>query len=56
MERLLLISLKDKTSQTSGKVYAVQEGSIGEFIAKYLTPDTIVLIDTVDTFVSDSIE
>ena len=52
MERLLLISLKDKSSQTSGKVYAVEESSIGEFVAKHLTPDTIILIDTVDTFVS----
>lgn len=52
MERLLLVSLKDKNSQTSGKVYAVEEGSIGEFIAKHLTPNSIILVDTVDTFVS----
>lgn len=52
MKRLLLVSLKDKNSQTSGKIYAVEEGSIGEFIAKHLTPNLIILVDTVDTFVS----
>lgn len=56
MEKLLLISLKDKNSQTSGKVYAVKENSLGQFISKYLTPDTIILIDTVDSFCSDSEE
>lgn len=52
MKRLLLVSLKDKSNQTSGKVYAVEEDSIGEFIAKHLTPNVIILIDTVDTFTS----
>ena len=52
MKRLLLVSLKDKNSQTSGKIYAIEEDSIGEFIAKHLTPNVVVLIDTVDTFVS----
>lgn len=52
MKKLLLVSLKDKNSQTPGKVYVVGEDFIGEFIAKYLTPDVIVLIDSVDTFVS----
>lgn len=52
MEKLLLVSLKDKNSQTPGKVYAVKEDSIGEFIAKHLTSDVIILIDSVDSFVS----
>lgn len=52
MKRLLLVSLRDKNSQTPGKVYAVEESSIAEFIAKHLTPDVIVIIDTVDTFYS----
>lgn len=52
MKRLLLVSLKDKNSQTPGKVYAVEEASIGEFVAKHLTPNVIILIDTVDTFIS----
>lgn len=52
MKRLLLVSLKDKTSQASGKIYAVEEDSIGEFISKHLAPNLVILIDTVDTFVS----
>lgn len=52
MKRLLLVSLKDKNSQTSGKIYAIEEDSIGEFVAKHLTSNVIILIDTVDTFVS----
>lgn len=52
MKRLLLVSLKDKNSQAPGKVYAVEEDSLREFIAKHLTPDVVILIDTVDTFVS----
>lgn len=52
MKRLLLVSLKDKNAQAPGKVYAVEEDSIGEFVAKHLTPNVIILIDTVDTFVS----
>ena len=54
MEKFLLVSLKDKTSQSSGKVYVVSESSIGEFVVKNLTPNTIILIDSVDTFVSSS--
>lgn len=54
MEKFLLISVKNKNNQSSGKVYVVSEGSIGEFIAKNLTPDTVILIDSVDSFVSDS--
>ena len=52
MEKLLLVSLKDKNAQTPGKVYAVKQDSIGEFISKHLTPDVVILIDSVDTFVS----
>lgn len=53
MEKFLLISVKNKNNQSSGKVYVVSEGSIGEFIAKNLTPDTVILIDSVDTFVPE---
>lgn len=50
MKRLLLVSLKDKSSQSSGRIYAIEEDSIGEFISKHLTSDLVILIDTVDTF------
>jgi hypothetical protein len=52
MKKLLLVSLKDKNAQTPGKVYAVEEDSIGKFIAKHLTPNVIILIDSVNGFVS----
>ena len=52
MKKLLLVSLKDKKNQTSGKIYAIEEDSIGEFVAKHLTSDMVILIDTVDTFIS----
>lgn len=52
MKKLLLVSVKDKNSQPPGKVYAVEEDSIREFVVKHLTSDVIILIDTVDTFVS----
>lgn len=50
MKRLLLVSLKEKNSQTFDKIYAVDESSIGEFIAKHLSPDVVLLIDTIDTY------
>ena len=46
MKKLLLVSLKDKNAQTPGKVYVVEEDSIGKFIAKHLTPNVIILIDS----------
>ena len=52
MKSLLLVSLKGKNSQAPVKFYAVEEDSIGEFVAKHLTPDVIILIDTIDTFIS----
>lgn len=52
MKRLLLVSLKNKNTQTSGKIYAIEEDAIGEFVAKHLTSDVVILIDTVDTFIS----
>lgn len=56
MKKLLLVSLKDKNSQAPGKVYAVEEGSIGEFVTKHLTSNVIILIDTVDTYVPSTNE
>ena len=50
MEKFLLISVKNKNNQSSGKVYVVPEGSIGDFISSNLTSDTVILIDSVDTF------
>ena len=48
----LLVSVKSKKSQSSGDVYIVAKEDISSFIAKKLDESTIVLIDTVETFVS----
>lgn len=47
----LLVSVKSKTSQSSS-VYVVERNSIGAFIASNLTSDTVILIDSVETFLS----
>lgn len=48
--RSYLVSVKSKTSNEQGKVYAVSSISLADFIAKYLSPDVVLLIDTIDTF------
>ena len=46
----LLVSVKTKSNQSSS-VYVVEEDSIGAFIQSHLNSDTIILIDSVETFV-----
>lgn len=48
----LLVSVKSKKSQNQGQVYVVSKEDISSFIKKTLDDDTILLIDSVDTFVS----
>lgn len=50
----LLVSVKSKTSQaqTQGQVYVVSKDDISSFVKKVLDDDTILLIDSVETFVS----
>lgn len=52
----LLVSVKSKTSQAQnqGQVYIVSKDDISSFVKKVLDDDTILLIDSVETFVSDS--
>lgn len=45
----LLVSVKTKSNQSSS-VYVVQKDSIDFFIQSHLNPDTIILIDSVETF------
>ena len=47
MKEFLLVSVRSKTSQTSN-VYVIEKSSIGDFIASYLTADTVILVDSVD--------
>lgn len=50
----LLVSVKSKTSpvQSQGQVYVVSREDISSFVNKALDDDTILLIDSVETFVS----
>lgn len=51
---LLLVSVKSKKSQAQnqGQVYVVSKEDISSFVKKVLDDDTILLIDSVETFVS----
>lgn len=46
----LLVSVKTKSDQSSS-VYVVEKGSIESFIQAHLNSDTIILIDSVETFI-----
>lgn len=50
----LLVSVKSKKSQaqSQGQVYVVSKEDISSFVKKVLDDDTILLIDSVETFVS----
>lgn len=51
----LLVSVKSKKSQAQnqGQVYVVSKEDISSFVKKVLDEDTILLIDSVETFVSE---
>lgn len=53
----LLVSVKSKTSpaQNQGQVYVVSKDDISSFVKKVLDDDTVLLIDSVETFVSESL-
>lgn len=49
----LLVSVKTKSNQSSS-VYVVEKDSIGAFIQSHLNSDTIILVDSVETFVKSA--
>lgn len=51
----LLVSVKSKKAQaqSQGQVYIVSKEDISSFVKKILDEDTILLIDSVETFVSE---
>lgn len=51
----LLVSVKSKKAQaqSEGQVYVVSKDDIESFVKKILDDDTILLIDSVETFVSE---
>lgn len=50
----LLVSVKSKKSQAQGQgqVYVVSKDDISSFVKKILDEDTVLLIDSVETFVN----
>lgn len=50
----LLVSVKSKKSQvqSQGQVYVVSKDDVSSFVKKVLNEDTILLIDSVETFTS----
>lgn len=56
-DNFLLVSVKSKKTQvqSQGEVYVVSKEDISSFVKKILDEDTILLIDSVTTFVSGSL-
>lgn len=55
--KFCLVSVKSKKNQaqSQGQVYVVSKDDISSFVDKILDEDTILLIDSVETFVSESL-
>jgi hypothetical protein len=53
--KFCLVSVKSKKSQAQnqGQVYVVSKDDISSFVNKVLDEDVILLIDSVETFVSE---
>lgn len=50
----LLVSVKPKEPQAEGQIYVVRREDISSFIETKLSSTNVVLIDSIDTFVSSS--
>lgn len=50
----VLVSVKTKDSQSQGQIFVVRRKDISSFIEMKLSSDNILLIDSIDTFVSPS--
>lgn len=48
----VLVSVKPKSSQSQGHIYVVRREDISSFIEEKLSSDNVLLIDSIDTFVS----
>lgn len=56
-DNFLLVSVKSKKSQAQnqGQVYVVSKDDITSFVKKVLNEDSILLIDSVETFVDKAL-
>lgn len=50
----VLVSVKSKNSQSQGQIYVVRRKDISSFVETKLSLDNVLLIDSIDTFVSPS--
>lgn len=50
----VLVSVKPKNSQSQGQIYVVRRKDISSFVEMKLSLDNVLLIDSIDTFVSSS--
>lgn len=50
----VLVSVKSKNSQSQGQIFVVRREDMSSFIETKLSSDNVLLIDSVDTFVSSS--
>ena len=50
----VLVSVKPKNSQSQGQIYVVRRKDISSFVEMNLSLDNVLLIDSIDTFVSPS--
>lgn len=50
----VLVSVKPKNSQSQGQIYVVRRKDISSFVEAKLSLDNVLLIDSIDTFVSSS--
>lgn len=48
-----LVSVKPKNSQNQGHVYVIFKEDIASFVQETLDGENVLLIDSVDSFVSD---
>lgn len=49
-----LVSVKPKNSQSQGHIYVVRREDISSFVEAKLSSNNVILIDSIDTFVSSS--
>lgn len=50
----VLVSVKPKNSQSQGQIYVVRRKDISSFVETNLSLDNVLLIDSIETFVSPS--
>lgn len=46
----LLVSVKSKKIQSEGRIYIVRREDLSSFIEVNLTSDSVILVDSVETF------